>query len=574
MIGYLRRSPLGESLRFTWRWLGPARKRLLLSPVLATLLTAAETLVLLVAARLLLAFVEGDATLDLGFSIVDSIGFYQACLIGLGLTVLTGGLRYVYSRFTAGLAGVAVRNARETLLDAALHTPWERQRSQRLGELQRLLGTNGIVASVPILTLAIVLNAGTAIAVYFAIVALSSPRLLLIVAGIILVLLAVFAPLKKVMKARAREHADAIAELQLDATSLSSLKREIDLYAVQDRSLGQLRRANASVAKVFRQQLFLLRLVPPLYQLALLTGLVGALAFARLVDLTVAGVGTAALLLLRSLSYVQQLNTTIQNAIAAIPLLNEIDDYVTEGRRFRRSFGSESLARVETIDLQDVSFSYDASESAALDHVDLALRAGDRVGVVGSSGGGKSTLANLVVRLTDATSGSILVNGRPIRAYDPRSWAGEVALVGQDPLLLRGTIAENVRLFRDASTEQVEEALAKAGMLDEVRALPAGLETEVGEGSSSMSGGQRQRIGIARALLTEPSLLVLDEPSSALDAESERKIEVALAGFDPAAIVIIISHRPKLLEGCTRILRVEAGRVTEDRPSPSTVRAS
>lgn len=570
-MGHLRRSTLGRSWHYTWKWLGPVRRRLLISPFLASSLTAVETLVLLVAARLLLGFVQGDDTIDLGVPGVGLLTFNEVCFVGLGLVLITAVIRYLYSRYTAWLAAVAVRSARQTVLDAALHTPWERQRSQRAGELQRLLATNGIAASVPVVNLAVVLNAGSVIAVYFTIVAVSSPRLLLIMVALMVVLLLGFSPLRTMTKTRASQYARAIGELQLDSSSFSALKREFELYAVQDESFSQLRRSNASVATAFGQRLFLFRFVPALYQLALIAGIVAALAVARSVDLTVAGVSTAAVLLLRSMTYVQQLNSSAQTALGAFPLLDEIDDYVAQGHTSRRTFGTETLSSVETIELRDVSFTYEGSEHAIRD-VNLVLRAGDQVGIVGSSGGGKSTLANLLVRLTDPTIGAAVVNGRPIEAYDRQSWAEQVGFVGQEPLLLRGTIAENVRLFRQASVEDVESSLAKANVLEEFQVLPAGLDTMVGEGANALSGGQRQRLGIARALLTKPSLLVLDEPSSALDAESERQIDVALQNLDPNAIVVIISHRQTLLERCGRLLRVHDGRVTEDLTRTPIVR--
>lgn len=568
VLSYPRRSVVGRSAAYTWRWLGPVRKRLLVSPFLATLLTGAETLVLLLAARLLLAFVEGEETVAVGYLGVTSISFYRACLIGAGLILVAGCLRYAYASYTAGLVEVAVRRARESLLSGSLHVSWQQQRSHRLGELQRLLATNGTMAGVPILLMATILNAGSAIVVYFSIVAFSSPALLVIAAGIILGLLVVFAPLRRMLKARAREYARSIAELQLDATSFSALKREIELYAVQDASLVQLRRSNRKLASVFREQMVLQRLIPPLYQLALLGGILAAVAFARGAGLTGAGVGTAAILLLRSLSYVQQLNTNLQNAVVALPLLADIDGYIAASTASRPTYGNAPLAPVESVHFQGVGFAYD--HDRVLEGVDLTLRAGDRVGIVGPSGSGKSTLAQMLVRLTEATEGSITVNGFPVNAYHPQSWAAEVGFVGQDPLLLRGSIAENVRLFRNASTEAVEHALARANLLDEVRELPAGLDTMVGEGSNSLSGGQRQRLGIARALLTGPSVLVLDEPSSALDAESERRIQASLASVDPTSILVIITHRPKLLETCNRTVRVEAGRIVEDRSNAAS----
>jgi ABC-type multidrug transport system fused ATPase/permease subunit len=179
----------------------------------------------------------------------------------------------------------------------------------------------------------------------------------------------------------------------------------------------------------------------------------------------------------------------------------------------------------------------------------------------------------MLVRLTDPTTGRVLIDGLPIEDISTRSWAGDVAFVGQEPLLLRGTVAENVRLYRDADDSDVEQALRTANLWDEINAFPAGLDTPIGEGFSSLSGGQRQRLCIARALLSRPSLLVLDEPSSALDAESERQIEMALANLDPNTIVVVISHRPLLLEGCTRVLRVAEGKVSEDLSHPASASA-
>lgn len=562
LTNWLGATVLGRAAQYAWRWLGSSRRRLFLSPILAGALTVSETAVLLLAARLLLAFVEEQDRLEIGIGGVDDVAFYTGCLLGVGLAVVTGLLRYVDSRFTASLAEIAVRSARGSLLEAAFHTPWQEHRSRRLGELQRLLATNGTAAATPVVVIATVLTAGSAVLVYMAIILTTAPQLLILIVALVLALVAAFGPLRRMMKTKAKQHATAIAALQLDATSFSALQREIELYAVQQQSLGVLQGSNSSLASVFRQQKFLQRFVSPLYQLSLMTSIIVAVAFARFADLTVAGVGTAALLLLRSLSYVQQLNGNVQTAIEALPLLAEIDEFVEAGAASRRSYGTRELDRARRVELSGVAYAYD--DTPVIGGVNLTLTAGERVGIVGTSGGGKSTLANMLVRLTSATDGRVAVNGNPIEDYSPESWARSVAFVGQDPLLLRGTVAENVRLYRNASDDEVRQALATANLLDDVLAFPRGLDTEVGEGFSSLSGGQRQRLGIARALLTRPSLLVLDEPSSALDADSERHIETALRNLDHDTLVVIISHRPMLLESCTRVLRVANGRVTEE----------
>lgn len=129
---------------------------------------------------------------------------------------------------------------------------------------------------------------------------------------------------------------------------------------------------------------------------------------------------------------------------------------------------------------------------------------------------------------------------------------------------MRGTLAENVRFFREGTQEQIETAAERAAVLEDVRRLPNGWETEVGDGQAGLSGGQRQRIALARALFGEPQVLILDEPTSALDAENAEAIEDALLELGSDAIVIVVSHRPTLLGRCNRFLVVESGRIVAE----------
>jgi ABC-type multidrug transport system fused ATPase/permease subunit len=306
------------------------------------------------------------------------------------------------------------------------------------------------------------------------------------------------------------------------------------------------------------------RLIPALFQQLVLLGVVGLIALARKLAIDASDFGTAAILAVRSLSYLQHLNTATQTYVEAGPYLAEIRVAVAHHEGSARPRGAGRLQRVESVELDDVSFAYD--RDLVLHGVSLAIDPGDWVAFVGPSGGGKTTLATILAGLLEPTSGSHRVNGLDARSYTAESWASKFALLSQEPVLIRGTVAENIRFFRDGTIEQIERAAERAAIADVIRALPDGWDTQVGEGQANLSGGQRQRIALARALFAEPQVLILDEPTSALDAESERLIEQSLFALPPEAIVIVVSHRPTLLGHCQRFLIIEDGRIVADGP--------
>jgi ABC-type multidrug transport system fused ATPase/permease subunit len=159
------------------------------------------------------------------------------------------------------------------------------------------------------------------------------------------------------------------------------------------------------------------------------------------------------------------------------------------------------------------------------------------------------------------------VNGRPASDYDRRDWARQASLVPQEPKLVEGTIADNIRFLRAGITDdQVATASRRAGLDRDLAGFPEGLGRHVGPRHRALSGGQRQRIAIARALAGEPSLLVLDEPTSALDEECERVVQETLESLAGTVTVVVVTHRPATLERCGRILRIRGGRVEARGP--------
>jgi ATP-binding cassette subfamily B protein len=212
---------------------------------------------------------------------------------------------------------------------------------------------------------------------------------------------------------------------------------------------------------------------------------------------------------------------------------------------------------------EDVSFSYDEVRPT-LKHVSFQVRAGEMIGLVGPSGGGKSTLVNLITRFYDVSSGCIRVDGTDIRRFESGAYRRHVGMVLQDPYLFHGSVLDNIRYgVPEASSAQVVAAAQVANAHDFVCKLPHGYDTLVGERGHTLSGGERQRISIARAVLSNPRILILDEATSAVDTETERKIQEAMDRLAQGRTVFAIAHRLSTLRRASRLFVIEGGTLSE-----------
>jgi ATP-binding cassette subfamily B protein len=210
------------------------------------------------------------------------------------------------------------------------------------------------------------------------------------------------------------------------------------------------------------------------------------------------------------------------------------------------------------IEFEDVSVSFDRG-GPVLDRVSFRVTAGETVAIVGPSGSGKSTIADLLLRLIDPDEGVVRIDGRDVRAARLSDLRARVALVEQEPCILHATIAENVRYARpDASDAEIAEACRHAALASFIESLPEKYETVVGERGTALSAGERQRIAIARALLRNPDVLILDEPSAALDPTSERRIAEGYASVMRGRTTIVITHRMDLAARADRVLSLSA----------------
>jgi len=228
--------------------------------------------------------------------------------------------------------------------------------------------------------------------------------------------------------------------------------------------------------------------------------------------------------------------------------------------------GEESLVYSKALRLDEVVFQHKAGLEPVLKGVTLEIPRGSRIGFIGKTGSGKSTIMDLVMGLLEPSSGTISVDGRVLDARARRLWQEQVAHVPQAIFLSDGTIAENIAFgveVEDVELEQVKRAAVKAQLSSFVDTLPEGYSTVVGERGVRLSGGQRQRIGIARALYKNASLLVFDEATSALDRETENSVMRAIAELDRDLTLLIVAHRLSTVSLCDQVVRVEAGHIVE-----------
>jgi ATP-binding cassette subfamily B protein len=216
------------------------------------------------------------------------------------------------------------------------------------------------------------------------------------------------------------------------------------------------------------------------------------------------------------------------------------------------------------VELRDVSFGY-VDGTTVLGHLDLTLTPGETVALVGRTGSGKSTVARLVPRFYDVDLGNVLVDGRDLRDYTVHSLRASVGLVLDDSFLFSGTVRENIAFGRpDASEEEILAAAQAAGAEDFIDRLPDGYDTIVGERGSTLSGGQRQRIAIARTLLVNPRILILDDCTSAIDAHREHEIHDALKTLMAGRTTLIIAHRLSTIALAERVVLLDGGRIVAD----------
>lgn len=574
----------------------PPRSRLEAGENLATDTMAAKTLLrgrrLHAAAIIVVSFAEGAAEaailtlfarLALGAVETGANEVYVPGLrdrpLGLAVTVLVG---IVVVRAALGLWNVAlynrlqvqmIRDLRHEVLGSYALSSWAAQEEIDEGSLQQLIVTlpSGVAGTFSSLIQSI--GQITIMAAMLSYSMATDWSLTIILLAVITVATYLFYPLRRMVKKQSKRALSEHRLLSAKTAETFNLRFESQAFGLVDKISSPLHRQIDTEASVAERVGRLKGSVVPLFNfVTYLAVSFGLLVLAGSSSDDLARTGPILLVVLRSLSY----GVAVQQAAVGLANLQPSLDLVAGRLNYfktrQQSWGSDPLTKFEMLEFKNVSFSYDPDGPPALRDASFEVGRGMRVGVVGPSGGGKSTAAKLALGICTPDAGEILVNGHPIQSLDRDSWSRRIGVVPQDAQLLAGTISFNLRFFRDGLTDQdLWNALELADLAREIRAFPQGLETVLGAGERTLSGGQRQRLAIARAFVTRPEFVVMDEPTSSIDVHSEAEVSNAIASLPRGTTLLIVSHRLKILESCDKLIRIVDGRATEVKELDETL---
>jgi ATP-binding cassette subfamily B protein len=526
----------------------------------------AEAAVLLIIAHVAVSIAQQDAG---GSAVHLSLGSAHLTVHISQLLVVAGSLVLIrvllsawLARLSAATTTAVVTDLRKNLVGSYLAASWDLQSDERQGRLQELLTTYTTEASAALLSLTGGLVASLNLLALIVTALVVNPPASLAVAATAVGVGLLLRPLRGSVRRRSELMANANLDFATGLTELAATTQEVRIFEVGPQVREQLDEFVEEVAKRQCARIFLVHLLPAVYQAAALGLIVAALALAYDIGFSqLSALGAVVLIMLRSVSYGQTLQAGMQSLHDSAPyfetLLKETARY--DGAALDRS--GTHISSIGALAFEDVAFEYEPGRRVLSD-LNFSVATGEIIGIVGPSGAGKSTLVQLILRLRAPTAGVILVDGQDVCEVSIDDWYHHVTFVPQEPLLFAGTIAENIRFFREGiSDERVQSAARRANLHDDVVVTAQGYESQVGERGGHLSGGERQRLCIARALVDDPDIIVFDEPTSSLDARSEALMRDAMRELAPRTTIFVIAHRLSTLTMCDRIMVIHGGTI-------------
>ncbi len=532
----------------------------------------AEAVFLVVLTRAAFAITNGKKEIGTVAGVRFSVGGTVA--LALGLVVVRIVMSVVANWLSATLNAEVTRDIRQRLSRAFLRASWPAQQASRTGKLQELVMNYSHAGSSLVGSVAGGLAAACSLAALLVLAAGVDPMGTVIAVLTLIVLGVLLRPLRRAVHRRARAAADDGMSVSLAVAEASGLGMAVHVFDVGPAVEARLAALHEHGVESARRLALSRGLVPALYTGLAYIALVGAVGLASVWNTaSLTSLGAVMLVMLRSLGYGQQVQQAYSGISASLP---HVVDVFAEVERYSASeYGTagDPVDRVGTLRLDGIGFEYEPGQPV-LHSIDAEIAPGELVGIVGPSGGGKSTMVQLLLGLREPTVGQVLADGRDIRTLRRADWVRHVTFVPQTPALVHGTVADNIRFFREGvRQEQVEAAAREAGLHDEIMAFPEGYAHQVGDRGSSLSGGQQQRVCIARALVGDPQVVILDEPTSALDAQSETVVRDSLNRLRGRKTVLVIAHRLSTLEQCDRIMVLQDGGIAAFA-SPAVLRES
>jgi ABC-type multidrug transport system fused ATPase/permease subunit len=484
----------------------------------------------------------------------------------LGTVLLTAGLRYAYQALLGVLTARVGHALRSRLFRQLLRVGYGYVERAEYGRLMNTMGSETwrTVSAVTALV-GLFITASTA-AVYAALLLLISWRLTLVAVGALAGAALAVRLLTRRVRALGAQATESNAVLAQRMTEGISAMQTVRLFGRERYEQGRFDRASGRVSRVFFRLGLVSALVGPVYEVLAAALLVGVLVWGvrRPEDLPPLLVFIFVLYRLKPrIQSVDNLRLQLASLGAAVRDVHGLLD--PSDKPYTRSGTARHGGVREGVRFEGVTFRYGPGERPALDGVSVAFPAGRTTALVGPSGAGKSTAVKLLFRLYDPDGGAVTVDGRPLPDLDLAGWRARAAFVSQDVYLFDGTVRDNIAYGREGATAAEVEAAARAAHADEfVRRLPDGYDTRVGDRGVRLSGGQRQRIALARAVVRDPDLLLLDEATNALDTVSEHVVQEALGSFSQGRTTVVIAHRLSTVEQADHIVVLDRGRVAEE----------
>jgi ABC-type multidrug transport system fused ATPase/permease subunit len=536
-------------------------------------LTEAAVLVVVadVAAALVLHGHQVDNTLQVaGLSL--SVG--EALLLALGLAAARLILQLVVAWLPARISADVQARLRIELFGAFTGASWAVQADQAEGQLQELMTDQIAQATQAVMSVA---NSLTAAAMFLALLVSAfvvNPFVALLVLATAVILFEGLRPVDRLGRRSAQDMSQSTMEHASAVSESVRLAQEAQVFGAgpaHRQHVGAL--VEAVRVNFYRTQLTS-RAIVNVYQSLVIVLIVAGLGGLYLLGTGhLASLGAVVLMLVRASAYGQQFQSANHALIQALPYVDRLEASVATYRASAPADDGRPLPAIRTLAFDRVDFAYPRARTV-LHEVSFEVAPGEAVGVIGPTGAGKSTLTQLLLRLRDPDAGAYLINGEPARTFTRSDWQRRVAYVPQDPQVFTGTVADNIRFYRDLDDAAVERAARAAHIHDEIVSMPAAYATIIGQRADAVSGGQRQRICLARALVGRPNVLVLDEPTSNLDMASEAAIQASLAELHGRVILFIVAHRVSILDICDRVLVLEGGRVKAFAPLTELARSN
>jgi len=569
----------GTSLRGTWHdaWvlaghLGSQRWLALILIGFGLAAALAETLGIGLAVMLLFALLQQGDQLGQADGLISSLYSSISSVLGDGtgllsllfftLILLNAILVFVNNVVTGAILNRMAERMRNLVHEVFVTVGYKHLQKRERGELLHTLATQSWTVSEAFYALSRIGVNLCAVLVFgagiFALSWIIGITALIGAAGALLLTRLLLGPLRRLSQKTLAANRILTERMLISLSGMRTLR----IYAQEDHMLKIFSKVSSDVRRLAIRSEVVKSLIGPLSQVINLGILLMIVLYATRVGTEISVIIAAVLLLLRLQPYIAEIETQRLALATLSASLRDVRQTLDRHDKPWPRDGTRIFSGFTTsLSFEDVAFSHDADGGTRMSDISFVIPHGQLTLIEGPSGSGKSTIFNLILRLYEPESGRITVDGIDLDTITRTSWLERVAIAGQDVELIEGTVLENIDLGQSSATfEQVRDVCAAVEILDDLERLPAGLDTRIGAGGSSFSGGQRQRLGLARALLRDPDILLLDEAMSALEADRETRILQRIKERMRGRTIVVVSHHLSPEHASHHLIQIADGR--------------